>query len=152
MEISYRIASVDDLNAITELSILMCSGDYCGEHSDDELLISNREDLLNPKMAMFLAFDGDKAVGFSHVYMRHEWVIGTENSPVGYLEGIFVCPSYRGQGIAQTLVRMCENWSREKGCVEFASDCDLDNTDSLAFHLKIGFKETGRIIFFSKEL
>jgi aminoglycoside 6'-N-acetyltransferase I len=63
-----------------------------------------------------------------------------------------VRPDYRGQGIAQTLVKMCEDWSREKGCIEFASNCDLDNERSLSFHLKIGFKEIHRIIHFSKEL
>lgn len=152
MDISYRIGSIDDLNTITELSILMCSGDYCGEFEDDELLNSNKDDLLNPKMAMFLAFDGDKAIGFSHVFIRHESVIGTETSPVGYLEGVFVCPDYRRQGIAEALVKMCEKWSKEHGCVEFASDCDLENTDSVGFHLRTGFKETHRIIFFSKEI
>ena len=41
-----------------------------------------------------------------------------------------------------------ENWSREIGCVEFASDCDLDNEISLNFHPGIGFKELHRIIHF----
>lgn len=37
-------------------------------------------------------------------------------------------------------------------CAEFASDCELDNTDSLSFHLNTGFTEAGRIICFCKML
>ena len=149
MQISYRIASIDDLDAIIELSVLMCSGDNCGEHDEGFL----KEGLLNPKMAMFLAFDEGKAVGFSHVYKRHEWVwTESEDGPFGYLETIYVCPDYRKQGIAKELTIMCENWSREMGCAEFASSCDLDNKDSFNFHLGVGFRELHRIIHFSKEL
>lgn len=42
--------------------------------------------------------------------------------------------------------------SRENGCVEFASDCVIDNTDSLQFHLRVGFEEAGRYIHFVKRL
>jgi len=153
MEISYRIAGRDDLDLITELSILMQRDDYCGEDTDDVLYSRNERDLQNPNMAMFIAFDGDRAIGFSHVLIRHEWFWSeSEDGPVGYLETVFVCREYRKLGIAQALVAICENWSREKGCVEFASSCDLDNASSLAFHMKSGFRETHRIIHFSKGL
>ena len=149
MEISYRIADINDLKILSELSILMCSGENCGEH--DEAFIKNG--LQNPKMGLFLAFEGDKSIGFSHVYKRHEWVwTENEEGPFGYLETIFVRPEYRGKGFAKALTQMCENWSRENGCVEFASSCDLDNESSFAFHINIGFKETHRIIHFSKSL
>ena len=153
MDISYRIGSIDDLKTVTELSVLMCSGDYCGEHDEDELYTRNKNDLQNPNIAMFLALDDNKAIGFSHVALKNEecWT-ESESSPVGHLEAIYVCPDYRKQGIAENLIVMCENWSRDKGCIELASDCDLDNESSLAFHLKVGFKETHRLIHFSKSL
>jgi len=153
MDISYGIASIDDLMIITELWDLMCSTEEnCGEDEYDEILIMSREVLMNPEKAMFIAFDGGKSVGFSHVLIEHEWFWSKKHGPVGYLDTIYVRPDYRRQGIAQTLVAMCEDWSREKGCVEFASSCDLDNEGSFAFHLGIGFKELHRIIHFSKEL
>ena len=46
----------------------------------------------------------------------------------------------------------CEKWAKEQGCTEFASDCELENEDSLRFHLKMGFKEANRIICFAKNL
>ena len=84
--------------------------------------------------------------------LRHDYVEGCETSPVGYLEGICVREEYRHQGIAGKLVSECEQWAREKGCTEFASDCELTNTTSLNFHLGIGFQEENRIICFKKVL
>jgi len=160
MAITYRAAKIEDIEIITDLSVSLydslppseISDDEYDPYPRDELLTSNSEDLRNPEMAFFLAFDNEKAIGFSHVAVKHEYVMGTNNSPVGYLEGIYVCPEYRRQGIAQSLVSMCEDWARKNGCVEFASDCEMKNKGSFAFHLKIGFEETERLIFFSKKL
>ncbi|WP_083762427.1 GNAT family N-acetyltransferase [Slackia heliotrinireducens] len=54
--------------------------------------------------------------------------------------------------IAKKLASECEQWAREKGCAEFASDCELTNTASISFHLGIGFQEENRIICFKKKL
>ena len=32
-----------------------------------------------------------------------------------------------------------KKWAKEKGCNEFASDCELINEDSLKFHMALGF-------------
>ena len=48
---------------------------------------------------------------------------------------------YRRQGIAWELVRACQIFSKEQGCTEFARDFELDNEESLQFHLKMGFEE-----------
>ena len=49
-------------------------------------------------------------------------------------------------------MQACEDWAKENGCQEFASDCELENVDSLAMHLKLGFSEENRIICFTKKL
>ena len=153
MEISYRKANIDDLMILTELWNLMCSTEeHCGEDEYDEILSYNRETLMNPKKAMFIAFDGEKAAGYSKVLLKHERCFSDEYGLYGCLDTIYVRPEYRRQGIAQTLVAMCEDWAREKGCAQFASGCDLDNERSFAFHTGIGFNEVHRLIHFSKGL
>lgn len=102
--------------------------------------------------ACFIAEEKSVPAGFAQCQLRHDYVEGTETSPVGYLEGIFVDVPFRRQGCARALLRACEQWAREKGCTEFASDCELENETSLAFHLKMGFEEANRIICFRKEL
>ena len=71
---------------------------------------------------------------------------------MGYLEGIYVLPGHRRQGIAKALLSACESWAKSMGCREFASDCELTNKDSLRFHLNVGFREANRIICFVREL
>ena len=45
--------------------------------------------------ALFLAYDGHVAVGFAQCQLRGDYVEGTDTSPVGYLEGIYVDPAFR---------------------------------------------------------
>ena len=102
--------------------------------------------------AVFLALDNETPIGFAQCQLRHDYVEGTESSPVGYLEGIYVAEECRKQGIARALLSACEKWAIEKGCRDFASDCELTNTQSLQFHLNVGFQEANRIICFTKKL
>lgn len=135
------------LDAVTNLALKLWPA-----HDYEELRQEMGETLSQPDAAFFLAFDGETPVGFAQCQLRRDYVEGTENSPVGYLEGIFVAEDYRRRGIARALLRACENWSKEQGCTEFASDCELTNTESLMFHLKLGFLEANRIICFTKKL
>ena len=100
--------------------------------------------------AVFAQEAGGKYVGLALCSLRHDYVEGCDNSPVGYLEGIVVDKQFRKNGIANILCKECEEWAKTKGCSEFASDCELDNTESLKFHLSIGFEEENRIICFKK--
>ncbi|MBQ8313338.1 MAG: GNAT family N-acetyltransferase [Clostridia bacterium] len=102
--------------------------------------------------ACFLAYEGSEPIGFAQCQLRHDYVEGCETSPVGFLEGVYVQPEHHRKGIARHLVAACEDWARGVGCTEFGSDCEIDNTDSLAFHLAIGFEEAGRTIWFNKKL
>ena len=140
----YRKAAAQDLEIVLRLLLLL--------HSHDVPAREAERILAGPDSAVFLAFDADAAVGFANCSLRRDYVEGTGSSPVGYLEGIYVLPEYRNRGIARALAALCEDWARARGCAEFASDCELDNTDSLAFHLRIGFDEVNRIICFAKKL
>lgn len=121
-------------------------------HTAEEMLNEYRVSMTNPDAAFFLAFDGAAAIGFAQCQLRHDYVEGTDSSPVGYLEGIYVADGFRKQGIAKALLTACEDWAKSRGCTEFASDCELDNTQSLRFHLNVGFEEANRIICFTKKL
>ena len=101
---------------------------------------------------IFLAYDGKEAVGFAQCQLRHDYVEGTSTSPVGYLEGLYVKEAFRKQGLARELTLACEEWSKEKRCREFASDCELENVESVKMHLKLGFHEANRIVCFTKQL
>ena len=142
-----RKATVDDLQNLTHLGLQLWP-----DHEFEVLCADFAQIMAKPDAAFFLACDGNHTVGFAQCQLRRDYVEGTESSPVGYLEGIFVRDGYRGRGLAGKLLAACEDWAKKQGCREFASDCELDNVGSLGFHLKMGFEEAGRIICFTKKL
>ena len=146
--ITYRQAVVADANIIADLGRKLYSDDNTFEKLYDEA----REHINSGKWAIFLAFEENSAVGLCEISLRSDYVEGTEGGTVGYIEGVFVLPEYRNQHIAKNLILLCEDWSRGQGCIEFASDCTLENTDGLQFHLNVGFAEAGRNIHFVKKL
>lgn len=142
-----RKATVADAGAVAHLAVQMWDS-----HAQEDLAVEFAELLTREDAAVFLSMEGEVPVGFSQCQLRHDYVEGTASSPVGYLEGIFVETPYRNKGCAKMLLAACQNWAKEQGCSEFASDCELANSQSLLFHLSCGFQEANRIICFTKKL
>lgn len=126
--------------------------DMWQNHTLEDLAEEFENILQNKDSAIFLLKIDEQNIGFAQCQLRHDYVEGTNSSPVGYLEGIFIKEEYRNQGYAKQLLHECESWASQQGCKQFASDCELDNATSHAFHLKAGFTEANRIICFTKEL
>lgn len=142
-----REAAKNDVRIIADLAVLMWDNHSADDLADDFLEIISKEDA-----RVFLKYHNDIPVGFAQCQLRHDYVEGTETTPVGYLEGIFILEGYRNRGYAKELLHECENWAKKKGCKEFASDCEIGNHDSFGFHMAMGFAEADRIICFAKKL
>lgn len=140
-------AEIKDLPLLAELACQLWP-----DNTVEEMRTEFAEILAKPDAAYFLAYADENAIGFAQCQLRYDYVEGTDSSPVGYLEGIYLAEGYRKQGIARELLFACESWAKEKECSEFASDCELDNVQSLQFHLNVGFEEANRIICFTKKL
>lgn len=139
--------------SLTEITLVATlAQELWPENTVASLEAEMRESLKNSDTAFFLYYADNQAVAFSHVQLRHDYVEGTDSSPVGYLEGIYVREAFRKQGIAGHLLTACQTWTKQQGCTEFASDCELTNDESLRFHLSHGFIEANRIICFTKKL
>lgn len=100
----------------------------------------------------FLMYENEVPIGFIHASTRYDYVEGSQDSPVGYIEGIFVEETYRRNGFSKLLVAEVEKWAKAKGYKELASDCELENESSIAFHKGLEFAEANRIVCFIKEL
>lgn len=142
-----RKADHEDLSVLVKLALRLWPDNRQEEMEEELTRLLSQED-----SALFLGKVGQIPVAFAQCQLRRDYVEGTKTSPVGYLEGIYVEESYRRSGLARQLLRACENWARERGCREFASDCELSNEESLRFHLSLGFREENRIICFAKKL
>ena len=90
-------------------------------------------------------------VGFVELSLR-AYAEGCESSPVAYLEGWYVAPNARGSGVGRALLRAAEEWGRSRGCSEFASDAEAENTASAEAHRASGFEEVSLIRCFRKSL
>jgi aminoglycoside 6'-N-acetyltransferase I len=123
-------------------------------HPSAEHLAEMATFLASPeRFAQFIEYDrSGSALGLVEVALRSDYVNGTNSSPVASLEGIYVVPHARRQGIARMLVAEAERWAASVGCSEFASDALIDNARSHAMHVALGFEETERVVFFSKAL
>jgi len=96
-----------------------------------------------------LTADG-AAAGFVEASQRVDYVNGTSSSPVAFLEGLYVAPGSRGQGLARALVESVRLWAEREGCRELASDCLADNSSAHAVHRALGFEETERVVYFRR--
>ena len=89
--------------------------------------------------------------GFAEVAAR-AYADGCQTSPVAYLEGWYVAPDVRRQGVGSALVRAAEAWARAHRYRELASDVLLDNLPSQAAHVALGFGEVERSVKYRKAL
>jgi len=101
----------------------------------------------------FVATDEDGGlVGFVEVGLRSHADGCDPAKPVGFLEGWFVKEAFRRRGIGGALVQAAENWARERGCVEMASDTWIDHEESQLAHAALGFDVVDRCVHFRKQL
>ena len=96
--------------------------------------------------------ESDRPIGFAQVSIRSDYVPGAEESPVAFLEGIYVRDEFRSKGVGRQLLEAAMSWGREKGCAEMGSDALLDNDDSHRFHKRVGFREVERIVTFIRKI
>lgn len=75
---------------------------------------------------------------------------GCTTDRIGYLEGWYVDPDWRGQGVGRRLVAAGESWARSMGCQEMASDTTPNYPTSPGAHAALGYDETER--YFRKAL
>jgi aminoglycoside 6'-N-acetyltransferase I len=108
--------------------------------------------LLDPDYAVFVASRGNgELVAFIESGLR-DYGEGCETSPVGYIEAWYVDEHIRGQKLGRDLIYAAEQWAREKGCAEMASDTWLENEAGISAHLKVGYQEAERLVHFVKRL
>jgi aminoglycoside 6'-N-acetyltransferase I len=111
----------------------------------DEILASDTEEV-------FVAERPDGGLcGFLEASLRSQ-ADGCDTTPVGYIEGWYVDPDVRRQGIGRALVEAAEAWARSKGCRQMASDAELWNEVSHRAHGALGYEETARLVLFKKDL
>jgi aminoglycoside 6'-N-acetyltransferase I len=93
-----------------------------------------------------------QVIALMNLSLRYDYVPDAAQSPVGYVEGIYVKAEYRKQGVGAALIQYAEQWACEQECIELDLDALLDNPASHEFYAKVGFREVERVVFFIKSI
>ena len=124
------------------------------EHHTEELalILAGKAPGIMPLVYFVAEAPNGDVVGFVEVGLRStadgcDWA-----RAVGYVEGWYVAESHRRRGVGAQLIEAAESWAREQGCAEMASDTQIDNTQSLQAHLRLGYEISERSILFRKSL
>lgn len=137
----------EDFNEWLDFALKLWADD-----SAEEMRVTLTSILQSPREEGFLVKSDDGTIGFMNLSLRYEYVPGATQSPVAYVEGIYVKDEYQKKGVGKYLIQYAEQWALEHGCVELASDALLENTASYEFHTKVGFQEVERVVTFIKQV
>lgn len=119
----------------------------------EEMLIEMAEILADPFKPVFAIERSEGGLGgFVEVSLHREYTPGCETYPAGYIEGWYVDPDLRRQGLGSALIKAAEDWARSQGCHDMGSDIVIDNDISFKAHLSLGYHEVERLIHFHKKL
>lgn len=139
--------SKDNLTNLAKLFLELWEGsDFNEELENCKQILSSESE------TCFLIKEKDRYLAFIHLTIRSDYVEGSSHSPTAYIEGIFVKEDFRYLGFSKQLLKLAEEWSKQKKCTQLASDTELTNFSSIDFHKKVGFKEVSRIVCFIKDL
>lgn len=138
-----------DLNTWAEMRFALWP-DSLEEHATELRRYFNGEQF-DIDFAFVVETPEERLAGFIEVNLR-DYAEGSTQSPIPYLEAWYVKPEYQHQGYGQSLLQFFEQWAKNKGFKEIASDTTPDNVRSIELHKQYGFKETERVVCFVKSV
>jgi aminoglycoside 6'-N-acetyltransferase I len=122
------------------------------EHTTEELAPWMRTFRTREDGEVFIALrDDGSACGFVEVGSR-DYADGCDTSPVGFIEAWFVDSDMRRAGVGRALLTAAEDWARDRGYSEMASDALLDNSISHSAHEGSGYIEVERAVRYRKSI
>jgi aminoglycoside 6'-N-acetyltransferase I len=151
--IQVRAALQDDLDTLRKMRHALWPNSSVEHHAEELVpILGGKPPGIMPRVYFVAEDAAGQVVGFVEVGLRStadgcDWA-----RAVGYIEGWYVAESHRRCGVGAQLIAVAENWAREQGCTEMASDTQLDNTQSLQAHLHLGYEIAERSILFRKSL
>ena len=117
-----------------------------------EAALSGKPDATVPLSILVAETDTGDLIGFLEVGLRSHADGCDTRVPVGFVEGWFVSECHRKKGIGAKLLAAAEDWARDRGCIEMASDTWLDDDRSQRVHEALGFEVVDRCVHYRKAL
>lgn len=151
-----RPANAKDLNPWASMRVSLWPETPLKESLEEVSAILSLKPLGNEEVtAGFILCDRERqAAGFIEValYRQHPYY---RESPIGFIEGWYITPPYRGLGGGRLLMDAAAQWALERSCRILGSDTEIWRTDSQQIHLHLGFEIIDRndeVMYFRKTL
>lgn len=153
--IRIRPALPADADVLTALSFALWPDASPQDHRKDiEAILRGTPRSCTP-LSIFVAETEEVAprvVAFLEVGVRSHADGCDARQPVGFLEGWYVDPAFQRRGVGRALLEAADQWARDRGCVEMASDTWLDAQHSVDAHVACGYEVVDRCVNFRKAL
>jgi len=120
-------------------------------HSIADLIEDCNKILTDKLQKSWLFIDNNSPIGFIDLSIKKK-AIGCKSGKIGYVEGWYVKPDYQRKGFGQQLYEVAENWAKNQGCKEMASDTTQDYPYSPRAHEIAGFKVARVATHFNKDI
>jgi aminoglycoside 6'-N-acetyltransferase I len=148
-----RRAELKDVPELAELFHCLWPEASVAEHAKEVAAVL-ADNFPGPLPALvFVAEElGGRPIGFIEVDLRSHADGCNPSRPTGYIEGWYVVAPYRRRRIGAKLVAAAEDWARNQGCTEMASDTWLDAVTSQHAHEALGFEVVDRCVHYRKDL
>ena len=146
---------MSDLDQLASLRAALWPESSAEEHAQElQLLLGGKAALVLPMPLTILVAEAsdETLLGFLEVDLRSHADGCNPSQPVGYIEGWYVDEDHRHRGIGRKLLAQAEQWARNHGCVEMASDAVIDNEVSHRAHQALGYEVVDRCVHYRKRL
>jgi len=151
--IDIRPAVESDCEQLSRLCEALWPEAGAAEHGWEIALILAGKPIATLPLVIFVAANrAGVLTGFIEVGLRSHADGCDTARAVGFVEGWFVLEAYRRKGIASRLLLAAENWTRQQGCREMASDTWIDSDLSQRVHESLHFQVVDRCVHYRKAL
>jgi aminoglycoside 6'-N-acetyltransferase I len=151
--IRIRLAAPSDCEQLSRLRQALWPESSAEEHRNELAAVLGSKQNGTLPLAILVAEAPDGALaGFLEAGLRSHADGCDPTRPVGFLEGWFVAKGHRGKNLGRRLLLAAEEWARGKGCIEMASDTQIDNALSQQVHEALGFQVIDRCVHYRKVL
>jgi len=152
-DICVRLAQLSDRDQLACMHEALWPKTPANEHARELTLILEGKPVVTMPLIILVAEASDGALaGFLEVDLRSHADGCNPVLPVGYIEGWYVAENHRHKGVGRKLLAAAEDWARNQGCVEIASDTWVDNEVSQRVHEALGYEVVDRCVHYRKTL
>jgi aminoglycoside 6'-N-acetyltransferase I len=148
-----REARPSDRDEMATMKVALWPDGTAEEHAAEfDATVATGNSGMLPLTVLVAEADEGHLTGFIEVGLRSHADGCDPAIPVGYVEGWFVQEDSRKLGVGTALMRAAEDWARNQGAREIASDTWIDSLVSQHAHQALGFEVVDRCVHFRKLL